>query len=76
MKDIAKAQSRAEGVIYKPSWMGTVGSMEFMIRVIRVFGGENNVFPTLQGMHYMVSMFSGAEKLEPLEQPIPRPGLD
>lgn len=67
VKDIAQAQSNVEGVTYKPSWMGTVGSMEFMIRVMRFFGGENDVFPAWQGMQYMANMFSGAGKLEPLD---------
>ncbi|KGO47351.1 hypothetical protein PEXP_081500 [Penicillium expansum] len=67
VKDIAQAQSNVEGVPYKPGWMGTVGSMEFMIRVMRLFGGENDVFPAWQGMQYMANMFSGAGKLDPLD---------
>lgn len=67
VKDIAQAQSNVEGATYKPLWMGTVGSMELMIRVIHFFGGENDVFPAWQGMQYMANMFSGAGKLEPLD---------
>lgn len=67
VKDIAQAQTNVEGTQYKPSWMGTVGSMEFMIRVMRLFGGENDVFPAWQGMQYMANMFSGAGKLDPLD---------
>ncbi|GLA67154.1 hypothetical protein AtubIFM54640_010131 [Aspergillus tubingensis] len=67
VKGIAQAQTNVEGVTYKPSWMGTVGSMEFMIRLMRLFGGENDVFPAWQGMQYMANMFSGAGKLDPLD---------
>ncbi|KAJ5726767.1 uncharacterized protein N7483_008124 [Penicillium malachiteum] len=67
VKGIAQAQTNVEGVTYKPSWMGTVGSMEFMIRVMRLFGGENDVFPAWQGMQYMANMFSGAGKLDSLD---------
>ncbi|KAJ5758386.1 hypothetical protein N7520_005542 [Penicillium odoratum] len=67
IKDIAQAQSNVEGVTYKPSWMGTVGSTEMLIRVMRFFGGENDVFPAWQGLQYMVNMFSGAGKLGPLD---------
>ncbi|CAI7654703.1 unnamed protein product [Penicillium glandicola] len=52
---------------YKPSWMGTVGSMEFMIRVMRLFGGEKETLSAWQGMQYMTNMFSGAGKLDPLD---------
>jgi hypothetical protein len=47
--------------------MGPVWFMEFVIRVLRLFGGENETFPTWQGMQYMTNMFSGAGKLEPLD---------
>ncbi|KAM0338393.1 hypothetical protein ACHAPU_011348 [Fusarium lateritium] len=67
VQDIADAQTNVEGVTYKPSWMGTVGTMEFMIWTMRLFGGETNIFPAWQGMQYMVNMMSGAGKLEPLD---------
>ncbi|KAH7190260.1 NmrA-like protein [Fusarium oxysporum] len=67
VQDIADAQTTVEGVRYKPSWMGTVGTMEFMIWAMRLFGGETEIFPTWQGMQYMVNMMSGAGKLEPLD---------
>ncbi|CAI7671559.1 unnamed protein product [Penicillium pancosmium] len=67
VNEIAQAQSNVEGVTYNPSWMGSVGSTELMIRVMRLFGGENDVFPAWQGMQYMVNMFSGAGKLDPLD---------
>lgn len=54
IQDISQAQPHVEGVTYKPNWIGTVGSTEFMIRVMRFFGGKNDVFPAWQGMHYMV----------------------
>lgn len=65
--DIAQAQSNVEGVKYHPSWMGTLGSAQLMIRIMRLFGGENDVFPAWQGMQYMENMFSGIAKLQPLD---------
>lgn len=67
VQDIADAQTAVQGTKYKPSWLGTVGLMEFLIRTMRLFGGENDVFPAWQGMQYMVNMMSGAGKLEPLD---------
>ncbi|KAJ5504571.1 hypothetical protein N7463_007445 [Penicillium fimorum] len=67
VNDIAQAQTNVEGVQYKPLWMGTVDTMEFMIRAMRLFGGENEIFPAWQGMQYMANMFSGAGKLVPLD---------
>lgn len=69
-QDIADAQTAVQGVRYKPSCMGTVGTTGLMIRVMRTFsvgGGENAIFPAWQGMQYMVNMMSGAGKLEPLD---------
>lgn len=65
--DIAQAAANVEGAPYTPGWMGTIGSTELMIRILRLFGGENEVFPTWQGMQYMVNMFSGDGKLDPLD---------
>ncbi|KAL2815875.1 hypothetical protein BDW59DRAFT_12741 [Aspergillus cavernicola] len=67
VQDIADAQTAVRGVKYKPSWMGTVGMMEIVIRTMQFFGGEEDVFPVWQGMQYMVNMMSGAGKLEPLD---------
>lgn len=67
VQDIANAQTKVDGVQYKPSWMGPVGFMEFMIRVLRVFGGEKEIFPVWQQLQYMTNMFSGAGKLESLD---------
>ncbi|KAJ5370227.1 uncharacterized protein N7496_006319 [Penicillium cataractarum] len=67
VQDIANAQTKVQGVQYKPSWMGPIGFMEFMIRVMRLFGGENDVFPAWQGMQYMANMMSGAGKLDPID---------
>lgn len=67
IEDIAQAHTNVEGVKYKPNWIGTVGSTELMIRGLRFFGGENDVFPAWQGMQYMVNMFSGAGKLDPID---------
>lgn len=67
VQDIADAETKVEGVPYTPSWMGPVWFMEFMIRVLRLFGGQNETIPVWQGMQYMTNMHSGAGKLEPLD---------
>jgi uncharacterized protein YbjT (DUF2867 family) len=67
VQDIADAQTKVQGVRYTPSWMGPVGLMEFVIRVLRLSGGEKETFPVWQRMQYMTNMFSGAGKLEPLD---------
>jgi uncharacterized protein YbjT (DUF2867 family) len=67
IKDIASAESQVEGVPYRPSWMGSVWFLELMIRILRLFGGENKLRPAWQDMQYMANMFSGVGKLEPLD---------
>lgn len=67
VRDIANAQAKVHGVPYSPSWMGPVGFIEFMIWVLRLFGGENEVFPTWQAMQYMANMFRGDCQLDPLD---------
>jgi NAD(P)-dependent dehydrogenase (short-subunit alcohol dehydrogenase family) len=66
-RDIANAESNVEGAQYKPGWMGPVWFIEIVIRVMRLFGGEKEVFPIWQGMQYMTNMASGAGKLKPLD---------
>ncbi|KAJ5665871.1 uncharacterized protein N7477_008319 [Penicillium maclennaniae] len=66
-QEIADAQTKVDGARYKPSWMGPVGAMELMIRGLRLFGGEDQIFPVWQQMQYMTNMFSGDGKLEPLD---------
>lgn len=67
VQDIADAQTAVQNVKYTPSKFGTVGIMEVMIRVMRFFGGENQIIPTWQAMQYMVNMMSGDGKLDPLD---------
>ena len=66
-QDIADAQAKVDGARYKPSWMGPVGFMEFMIRGLRLFGGEKEILPVWQQLQYMTNMYSGDGKLEPLD---------
>ncbi|KAJ5172652.1 hypothetical protein N7492_005245 [Penicillium capsulatum] len=66
-QDIADAQSAVQGVQYTPSWVGTVGIIEFLISAMRLFGGENEIIPTWQAMQYMTNMMSGDGKLGPLD---------
>lgn len=67
VQDIADAQTAVQGIKYTPLKVGTVGTMELLIRVMRLWGGENDVIPTWQAMQYMVNMMSGAGKLDPLD---------
>ncbi|GKZ35067.1 hypothetical protein AbraIFM66950_005507 [Aspergillus brasiliensis] len=67
VEDIANTQTAIQGVQYRVSRVGTIGMMEFLISVMRLFGGENKVFPTWQAMQYMVNIMSGAGKLDPLD---------
>lgn len=46
VEDIASTQTAIQGVQYKVSRVGTIGMMEFLITVMRFFGGEDEVFPT------------------------------
>lgn len=62
--EIASAASESAGVPFKTSWMGTIWTLESMIRVLRWFGGEDQMLPAWQGMQYMANMFSGDGKLE------------
>lgn len=64
---VADAQTRVTGEHYTPKWMGTVGMAKMMIRIMRLFGGENDLFPTWQGMQYMENMMSGDGALERLD---------
>ena len=53
---------------YRPMKVGTIGTLGLMIRVARFLSpGREETFPPWQGMQYMRDMFSGAGKLEPLD---------
>ncbi|KAK9426899.1 putative pinoresinol-lariciresinol reductase 3 [Lipomyces doorenjongii] len=66
-KDIAAIMSRVKGVKYTTMWIGSVGFLQWMIWLVRKFGGEDQIFPPWQGMQYMANTFSGVGKLEPLD---------
>lgn len=64
---IADAAGQVYGKTYQPSWMGSVGFLEGGIRVLRLFGGQDQIMPVWQGMQYMANIFSGTGKLDPLD---------
>lgn len=69
-KDLARITSDLKGRSYSTIWVGSTGFLAWMASVMRRFGiggGEEAVFPAWQGMQYTVNMFSGAGKLEPLD---------
>lgn len=43
VKDIADAEGQVESVQYRLSWMGNVWFLEFIIRILRIFGGKNQI---------------------------------
>lgn len=69
-KDLARIAGDVKGAPYSTLWVGSTGFLARMARFMRWFGiggGEQAVFPAWQGMQYTVNMFSGAGKLNPLD---------
>lgn len=69
-KDLARIASDLNGRPYSTLWVGSTGFLAWMASIMRRFGiggGEQEVFPAWQGMQYTVNMFSGAGKLDPLD---------
>lgn len=69
-KDLAAIVSRLRGAPYSTLWVGGTGFLEGTSNFMRRFsigGSERDVFPAWQGMQYMANMFSGAGKLDPLD---------
>ncbi|KAF3761266.1 NAD(P)-binding protein [Cryphonectria parasitica EP155] len=70
-KELALIAGRARGGgPYSTLWVGSAGFLEGAASFMRRFGiggSEKDVFPAWQGMQYTVNMFSGAGKLEPLD---------
>ena len=68
-REIAAAMSAVSGKTYRPQWAGTVGTLGAMATVTRRIApvAPDPVFPAWQGMQYMVDMFSGDARLDPLD---------
>lgn len=69
-KDLARIAADVKGGSYSTLWVGSTGFLAWMASFMRwlgVGGGEQEVFPAWQGMQYTVNMFSGAGKLDPLD---------
>lgn len=71
-RDLAAAAAKADGGEGAPpfavSWIGSPWFFRLVISVMRFFmGGEDKTMPIWQGLQYMENMFSGAGKLEPLD---------
>ena len=68
MREIAAILSELGGRAYKPLGAGGIGTLGAMIRLARLVAPQPDaVFPPWQGMQYMRDMFSGAGKLDPLD---------
>lgn len=68
--DLAAIVSRVQGAPYSTLWVGSAGFLQGSSNLMRRFsigGGEQDIFPAWQGMQYMANMFSGAGKLDPLD---------
>ncbi|KUI69836.1 putative pinoresinol-lariciresinol reductase 3 [Cytospora mali] len=69
-KDLAAIVNRVRGTPYSTLWVGSAGFLEGTSKFMKRFsigGSEQDVFPAWQGMQYMANMFSGAGKLEQLD---------
>jgi nucleoside-diphosphate-sugar epimerase len=67
-RGLAEAASEVTGDRFRTMRMGGVGTLGAMIAAARVLApGRGQVFPVWQGMQYLRDMFSGAGKLEPLD---------
>lgn len=69
-KDLACIASDLKCEPYSTFWVGSTGFLAWMASFLRwlgVGGGEQAVFPAWQSMQYTVNMFSGAGKLDPLD---------
>ncbi len=68
VRDIAAAMSKVTHERYVPMWVGTLGSLEVMIRIARFVAPQPGTpFPPWQGMQYMRDQFSGRVKLSTLD---------
>lgn len=69
-EEMAAVASRVKGEKYTAMWVGSAGFLKGMsgwMRWLGVGGKETDVFPAWQGMQYIVNMYSGAGKLDPLD---------
>ncbi len=70
VRDIATAMTLASGKHYRPQWAGSVRFLgDILAPIARRLAPEkpDPVFPAWQGMQYMVDMFSGQARLQPLD---------
>ena len=68
VRGIAAMLSDVSGERYRPLWVGSLGSLGFMIRLAKLVAPQPNAaFPPWQGMQYMRDQFSGQAKLDPLD---------
>lgn len=67
--DLARTVSKVRGEEYKVMWMGSVGFLRVVARILKwVIGGEETkLFPVWQGLQYTENMVSGQGTLEPLD---------
>lgn len=68
-KDLAATVTKVRGREYTPMWIGSVGFMRVMIKLMKfVIGGEKTkLLPPWQGLQYLENMVSGAGTLDPLD---------
>ncbi len=67
-RQIAECLTRLSGRVYRPMPAGTIRSLGVMIGLGKLFAAKpGDVFPAWQGMQYTRDMFSGAGKLQDLD---------
>ncbi|KAE9376383.1 NAD(P)-binding protein [Stipitochalara longipes BDJ] len=68
-KELAATVSKVRGREYTPMWMGSVGFLRVITKLMKfVIGGEKTkLLPPWQGLQYLENMVSGAGTLDPLD---------
>lgn len=66
-KGMAEVATRVRGATYSTLSIASVGFMRWVISFLRLFGGENNIFPVWQMLQYMADSFSGEAKIDSLD---------
>lgn len=67
--DLAKTVTKVRGREYKPMWVGSVGFLRAMTKILKIIiGGENTkLLPPWQGLQYLENMVCGDGELNPVD---------
>ena len=68
IRTLAATLTEVTGQRYRPLWVGSLGMLGVMIRLVKRFAPEADAaFPAWQGMQYMRDQFSGEVQLQRLD---------